>query len=484
MSDNVVIVWFREDLRLEDNPAFFTACQKAKHIIPVYIFDDQNSGRWPLGAASRWWLERSLTSLAQQLKRHGNELLFFKGDALEVLSKIAARSNAAAVYWNRLYGPAQIERDKKVKSTLRQSGIDAVSLKGNVLIEPWKVLNKSDQPYKVFTPYWNRVKQLLVNQPPSIYPLLDAIPSAPKKLPDSMTIKSLKLYTGDVDWARDFPDYWQPGVGGAKNLKNTFIDAAIDNYSNQRDLPDVDGTSRLSPHLHFGELSVNQLWFDIWQSLQSESQATQQQLWSYLRQLVWRDFSQYLLFHFKQIDEQPFRPEFTEFPWQHDQQSLQLWQQGKTGYPLVDAGMRQLWRAGWMHNRVRMVCASFLTKHLLIHWHHGANWFWDTLVDADLANNSCGWQWVAGCGADAAPYFRIFNPITQSKKFDAKGNYIRRWVPELAGLDTKYIHEPWLATEAKGKQTGLELNQNYPHIIIEHSFARQRALQAYAQMRR
>ena len=483
MSSETIIVWFREDLRLDDNPAFFNACQQARYIIPVYTFDDKNTGNWPLGSASRWWLERSLACLQNELKTHQSDLLIFKGDCAEVLNRIIKSSGTDSVYWNRLYAPARIERDKKIKTRLKASGVEAISHEGNLLIEPWKILNKSDGPYKVFTPYWKRVKEELINQPPTVYDFAATVPPLPKQLPESLSIESLKLYVSKVDWARDFSNYWQPGMNGAEKIKNAFMDQEIYEYSDQRDMPDIDGTSRLSPHLHFGEFSVKKLWLQIYQSMQTQSSQNKEQSWSYLRQLVWRDFSQYLLFHFPHIDQKPFRPEFAEFPWQQDQTLLEKWQQGQTGYPLVDAGMRQLWQTGWMHNRVRMVCASFLTKHLLIHWHQGAKWFWDTLVDADLANNSCGWQWVAGSGADAAPYFRIFNPITQSKKFDPQGHYIRRWVPELAKLDAKFIHEPWLADETMLNQAGVELSQNYPHIIIQHAFARQRALDCYAQMR-
>ncbi len=484
MSSKIIIVWFREDLRLDDNPALFTACQQAQHVIPIYIFDVKNTGNWPLGAASRWWLERSLVSLQNELRTQRSDLLVFKGESGEVLNQVIKVSKACAVYWNRCYAPAQTERDKKIKMKLKNSGVEAISLMGNLLIEPWKLFNKSNQPYKVFTPYWKRVKEELISQPPAAYDFATTIPSLPKQLPESLPIEALNLYASKIDWAQDFSDYWQPGVKGVEKAKSAFMDQDIFKYSDQRDIPDIDGTSRLSPHLHFGELSVNQLWLEIYQSMQTQSCQNKEQSWSYLRQLAWRDFSQYLLFHFTHIDQQPFRPEFDAFPWQQDQALLEKWQQGQTGYPLIDAGMRQLWQTGWMHNRVRMVCASFLTKHLLIHWHQGAKWFWDTLVDADLANNSCGWQWVAGSGADAAPYFRIFNPMMQSKKFDPQGHYIRRWVTELSKLDTKFIHEPWLADKTVLKAAGVELGQNYPHIIIEHAFARQRALGAYAQIRR
>ncbi len=484
MSDKTIIVWFREDLRLDDNPALFEASISAKHVIPVYIFDEQNVDDWSMGAASRWWLERSLAKLREQLRNRQSDLLLFQGESASLLSKVISASNVDAVYWNRLYTPVQIRRDKKIKSQLREAGIEAVSFEGNVLIEPWKTLNKTNSPYRVFTPFWKRVKEDLIARPPDVYPITDKLPPLPKKLIKNESLQSLGLYHSKVDWAAEFPNYWSPGFEGAIQIKNEFINDEINHYDKQRDLPNIEGTSRLSPHLHFGEISVKALWMEIYRGLASTSQSQQQQIWPYLRQLAWRDFSQYLLFHFDHIDRKPFRADFAEFPWHEDQQSLAKWQQGKTGYPLVDAGMRQLWQTGWMHNRVRMVCASFLTKHLLIHWFEGAKWFWDTLVDADLANNSCGWQWVAGSGADAAPYFRIFNPMTQSKKFDPKGQYIRQWIPELSSLDNKHIHEPWLADKTVLKQAGLELGKNYPHIIIEHSKARQRALAAYSRLRK
>jgi len=482
--NRTIVVWFREDLRLDDNPALFEACAKATHIIPVYIFDESDAQDWPMGSASRWWLDRSLLNLHRQLKNYQSDLLLFKGDSITVLEQIISTSNVDAIHWNRLYTPAKIKRDKQIKHSLQKRGIEAVSFAGNVLIEPWKTLNKSNLPYKVFTPFYNRIKDELITQLPSVYQTPDKFPPLPKTPIKSASLKSLGLYVSKVNWAKNFSNYWSPGEAGAHQVKDIFISDEINQYEKCRDLPNVDGTSKLSAHLHFGEVSVKALWIEIYQNMANRSPAKQQQMWSYLRQLVWRDFNGYLLFHFEHIDQAPFKEDFSEFPWVSDQQILSKWQQGKTGYPLVDAGMRQLWQTGWMHNRVRMVCASFLTKHLLIHWLEGAKWFWDTLIDADLANNSGGWQWVAGSGADATPYFRIFNPMTQSKKFDSKGDYLRQWLPELKELDNEFIHEPWLADDSTLKSAGLELGKDYPHMIIEHTKARQRALAAYTQIRK
>lgn len=487
MNRGIITVWFRDDLRLQDNPAFFHACESAETVLPVFILDEKAMGSWKIGGASRWWLERSLVSLQHQLKAQGSDLLIFKGDSLKTLKMIIKQTQSGSVYWNRRYTPALVECDKIVKKNLTDSGSTVKSFTGNLLIEPWKILNTSDLPYKVYTPFWKRMRQELVTSPPAILAEPSTIPQLPSTLPDSLSIAELCLYNTSIDWAKRFPDYWSPGAAGADSALEEFMAQSITVYPQQRDFPSEDSTSRLSPHLHFGELSVKQCWLDIWQQIEADGQNSKQAnsgaLWGYLRQLVWREFCHYLLFHFPETDQKSFNNNFEKFEWLVNKKLLKRWQSGATGYPLVDAGMRQLWQTGWMHNRVRMVCASFLTKHLLIHWLDGAKWFWDTLVDADLANNSCGWQWVAGSGADAAPYFRIFNPILQSKKFDAQGDYIREWVPELKKLDSRTIHTPWEADTAQLKKAGIELGETYPHIIIEHTTARQRALDRYARLR-
>ena len=487
MNKGTTIVWFRDDLRLLDNPAFSLACELAEYVLPVFIFDENVMGAWKLGGASRWWLDKSLRSLQHQLKQYGSDLLILEGDSLEALGSVIQHAQYSTVYWNRRYTPNLIETDKLIKKRLVENGTKVKSFAGNLLVEPWKILNRSESPYKVFTPFWKRLKEELVACPPVVYHKPQSIPALPAKLPNSLNIDELKLHNTSINWAKNFSDYWSPGSAGATTALQAFLMESISDYPEQRDFPFNDSTSRLSAHLHFGELSAKQVWLQVWQQIelgnQNGSQKYANAMWAYLRQLVWREFCHYLLFHFQDIDQKPFNKSFQNFGWLTNKRLLEKWQQGCTGYPLVDAGMRQLWQTGWMHNRVRMVCASFLTKHLLIHWREGADWFWDTLVDADLANNSCGWQWVAGSGADAAPYFRVFNPLLQSSKFDTDGGYIRQWVPELKELGARYIHTPWQADTQTLKNAGIELGLNYPHIIVEHSIARQRALDAYASLR-
>jgi len=456
------IVWFRQDLRLRDNPAFFEACSNHDLVIPLYILDKNST----LGEAQSWWLHHSLKALNNSLKNRGLSLVLRQGNPLEILLELIKTLSIDSVYWNRCYEPLTIARDKKIKTTLLEQGIEVESFNGSLLNEPWTIKNKSGDFFKVFTPYWNACKQALSSQPEK---QLAHRPAGVET--DSDDLLEWKLLP-TLNWASQFPDYWTPGEEGAQEKLNQFIDQHLNNYKNNRDFPAENATSHLSPHLHFGEISPWTILRAI-EHLKLNPSYNLPSIERFLSELGWREFSVYLLYHFPKLPFENFKKEFDAFPWQNDKQLLLSWQKGLTGYPLIDAGMRELWTTGYMHNRVRMVVASFLTKGLLIDWRLGADWFLDTLVDADLANNSASWQWVAGCGADAAPYFRIFNPILQSLKFDPDGLYIRQWVPELAHVKGQQIHTPWEVPLV-----------NYPSPIINHNEARTRALDYYKQLKK
>lgn len=472
MDSTPIIVWFRRDLRVQDNSALSAAMRTNRPLVLLYIDSAKEESPWPHGAASRWWLHHALVALKAALKEHGADLTIRRGPALEVLNTVIRESGATAVYWNRLYEPAVIARDKSVKASLKTAGIDAQSFNSALLHEPWTILTQQDKPYQVFTPFYRSCQA--TGEPPS--------PEAPVKgkFPTLGSLKSLDFQSLEllptIPWDRGMKASWTPGEAGAQKELKRFLNGAVEQYSGDRDRPDHVGTSRLSPHLHFGEIGPRQIWSAVRKSGAKNVDP-------YLRQLIWREFAHHLLYHFPQTPEQPLRSQFANFPWSKDAKLLKLWQKGRTGYPIVDAGMRELWRTGWMHNRVRMIVGSFLVKDLLIPWQEGAAWFWDTLVDADLANNTLGWQWIAGCGADAAPYFRIFNPYLQAAKFDPDGSYVRKWIPELAKLDAKWIHEPTSAPPDVLKAAGVRLGESYPHPIVDHAKARDLALEAYSQIK-
>ena len=442
MSDSPALVWFDRDLRLADNPALARAVAQKSPIVPVFIWAPEEESPWPPGAASRWWLHQSLQAIAASLAKHGSKLIVRRGPTAEALLALAKETGAKSVFWNRRYEPAAIARDTEIECRLRDQRIAAGSCPGNLLFEPGTILNAGGKPFQVFTPFWRACLAMPAPAQPTLAPRRLR---APGKWPRSVAISALGLLPRS-DWAAGLRATWRPGEAGASRQMKAFLRRGMASYAADRDRPDHPGTSRLSPHLHFGEISARQ----IWHAAKGAE--------SYMRQIAWREFSAHLLFHFPHTSREPLRPQFRSFPWRMDAKGLAAWTRGQTGYPLVDAGMRELWHTGWMHNRVRMLAASFLVKHLMIPWQEGAAWFWDTLVDADLANNTMGWQWSAGCGADAAPYFRIFNPAIQAKKFDPDGDYIRRWVPEL--------------------------EKNYTRPIVEHDFARKRALASLAKMKR
>jgi len=420
-----VIVWFRQDLRLADHAALMAAIDKDAPVIPVFIWSPEEEGEWAPGAATRWWLHHSLTSLDRALTERGSRLVIRRAtNAAAELDKLIADSGATAVYWSRRYEPLVIARDQTIKQNLRDRGIEARSFNAALLIEPWDVQNNSGKPFQVFTPYWRKVSATL--ELPKPLPAPPRIPT-PARWPSSITIDDLALLPR-ITWYEGMQANWQPGEAGALSNFERFLESAVAGYGETRNLPAQAGTSRLSPHLHFGEISPRQIWHTAarWRGSQ------------FMAEIGWREFAHHLLYHFPRTTTEPLRSEYNKFPWRNDSAQLEAWQRGRTGVPLVDAGMRELWHTGWMHNRVRMVVASFLVKNLRLHWLEGARWFWDTLVDADLASNTLGWQWAAGCGADAAPYFRVFNPESQAEKFDPDSAYIRRWI----GSDPHYPTTP------------------------------------------
>ncbi len=462
------IVWFRQDLRRSDNPALTAAAARGP-VLPVFILDDVSPGVWRWGGASRWWLHHSLASLTDDL----GGLMLYRGEPRELLPQIAQAHGATSVYWNRRYEPFAVARDTIVKETLQGLGIAAQSFNGSLLHEPWEVATGSGEPFKVYTPFWRAALRRPVAAP------LPPPPRLTLDLPNASgdRLKDWSLLPSHPDWAAGWERHWQPGEAGAISQLDAFVAQGLAQYRTLRDRPDRANVSRLSPHLHWGEISPRQIWARMTLEAQHPSQSNDVD--KFLSELGWREFAHHLLYHFPSLPEQNWRQAFDAFPWRNSAADLKAWQRGRTGYPLVDAGMRELWQTGWMHNRVRMITASFLIKHLRIDWRQGEAWFWDTLVDADLANNAAGWQWVAGSGADASPYFRIFNPIVQGKKFDPDGVYIRRWCPELAGLPNAHIHAPFDAPAAALADAGVTLGKTYPHPIVNHDDARKQALRAY-----
>ena len=428
------LVWFRRDLRVHDNPALLAASRSADRVVPVFIWDPEADAPWQPGGASRWWLHHSLASLSKTLARLGAPLVIRRGDSAGELERLIAATGADAVYWNRLYEPAIREREKKIKAELGARGIDAQSSNSALLHEPWEVKTQGGDPYRVFTPFWKAARARIFEREPVPAPTR----LAPVEGLVSEPLESLGLLP-KIPWDAGLAKAWVPGESGAFAMLERFAEEAIVDYADRRDRPAVMGTSRLSPHLHFGEISPRQAAARVARVRAAESdQGTE----TYLKELGWREFGHHLLYHYPHTTDAPMDERFAKMAWRTDPAALERWKRGQTGFPIVDAGLRELWTAGWMHNRVRMIVASMLTKNLLIDWREGARWFWDTLVDADLASNTLGWQWTAGCGADAAPFFRIFNPVLQSKKFDPQGVYLRRWLPELKGVADADIHEP------------------------------------------
>ena len=473
-----VILWLRQDLRLADNPALRDVAA-AHAVIPVFIDDAEAGGRWAPGGASRWWLHHSLHSLGADLAKLGSQLILRRGPSQRVLEDLVDRTGADTVVWNRQYEPWATARDTAIKAGLKARGISVQSHNAALLHEPWTIRTKDDRPYQVYSPFWRACRAS--GEPPRPQGGPKAL-IAPDQWPQSDRLDDWRLLPTEPDWAEGLRETWTPGEAGAINRLDTFLDRALNAYKSDRNRPDLDATSGLSPHLHFGEIGPRQVWHAA-RARMEQAGTAEDQAEHFLKELVWREFSHHLLFHFPDLPEAPLNQRFAAFPWADDDALLRAWQRGRTGYPIVDAGMRQLWHTGWMHNRVRMIVASFLVKDLLIPWQAGEEWFWDTLVDADLANNAASWQWVAGCGADAAPYFRVFNPVLQGQKFDPQGGYVRHWVPEIAGLPDRWIHSPWEAPETALAEAGIQLGRTYPRPIVDHGTARRNALAAFEAIR-
>jgi len=475
------ILWFRLDLRLGNNPALQAALATRLPLIPLYIWDPAGERQWAPGAASRWWLHRSLASFDEELHKRGSALIIRAGNAESVLKEFITQYPVHGIYWNHRYEPVLLKQDNKLQKALESQGIQVKTFHGNLLYNPDALLKKDSTPFKVFTPFWKNCQSLSLQELPEYdYASLPPLPSKIESLP----LTQLNL-NPQINWDAGLQKAWQPGSRQAIKQLTQFLKQDLPRYSEDRDRPDEEGTSKLSPYLHFGEISPLKIWQEC-RKLEFEAAQpgliTQSE--AYLRQLGWREFGYYLLIHFPQTPENPLREEFRRFPWAHQPELLQAWQQGRTGYPIIDAGMRQLWQTGWMHNRVRMIVASFLVKDLLHSWQEGADWFWETLVDADLANNTFGWQWAGGCGADAAPYFRIFNPILQGEKFDPRGEYVKTYCPELGNLSPVYLHQPWQAPESALAKAGITLGKDYPLPLVDHARARQKALFSFSHLRK
>ena len=474
-----IIVWFQDDLRLSDHPALHAAAQAAAPVICLFVLDEASPNLRPLGGAARWWLAQSLRALGASLQAKGASLVLRRGPAAEVVADVAREAGASAVFWNEIAQGPHLAIAKQLETALTKLGLDFKAFPGDLLVPPGNIRNKDGRGLRVFTPFWRRV--LALGDPPTPLP-------APKSLRPAPAIKSDPLESFDLeprhpDWAGGLRETWTSGEKAAQTRLKAFLKDGAKGYTGDRDRPDHDGTSCLSPHLRFGEISPRQVWHAA-RFAAAEHRGLTGDVEKFLSELCWREFCRHLLFDIPDLATKNLQTSFDAFPWQRNAKALSAWQRGRTGYPVVDAGMRQLWHTGVMHNRVRMVVASFLVKHLLVDWREGERWFWDTLVDADAGSNPANWQWVAGCGADAAPYFRVFNPVLQGEKFDPDGAYVRRWVGELAQLPASLIHQPWKATPLELKSAGVELGVSYPEPIIDHRRGRERALAAYAKLRK
>jgi deoxyribodipyrimidine photo-lyase len=468
------LVWLDRDLRVRGNPALHAAAEDPNGVVPVFVWAPEALAAWAPGAASRWWLHHSLAHLQDRLADHGLELVLAHGDPARQLARLAKQADADRVHWTRGYAPPEARRDQHVRSTLEEAGLGVSVHEGRILHDPEAIETTSGGPYRVFTPFWDRFQaEVRVPRPRGAPDPLQA----PDSVPDGCRLDELGLLP-EPDWAHGLRETWTPGETGARRRLSRFVDEALDAYPGHRDVPGVEGTSRLSPHLAWGEIGPREVWWQVKDAM-LDAEVDPEAARSFLRQVGWREFGYHLLHHFPETTTRPLREKYERLAWRDVPDELERWRRGRTGFPLVDAGLRQLWHEGWIHNRVRMVVGAFLAKHLLVPWQEGAEWFWDTLVDADLANNTLGWQWAAGCGADAQPFFRMFNPMTQGEDHDPDGVYVRRWVPELADLPDEYLNRPWEAPPEVLRAAGVELGEDYPEPIVDHGEARARAQAAY-----
>jgi deoxyribodipyrimidine photo-lyase len=478
MTDTT-LVWFRRDLRLADNPALHLATAGGGPVVAVYVHAPEEEAPWSQGAASRWWLHHSLAALDADLRQRGIPLTVRRGPSLPALLALAREVGAHRLAWNRLYDPATVARDTTVKAALREQGFEVESCNAALMCEPWTIRTGTGGPYRVFTPYWRACQESLDAQAvPTPAPVRL---SGPNPAPAGLALAELDLLPRQR-WGQGLQAAWQPGERGAQARLAEFCEEWLDRYDDGRNRPDQPGSSRLSPHLHWGEIGPRQCLVAARNAV-ADRPGTQSSAQAFVRELGWREFAHHLLHHFPETTGRPLDAKFAAFPWRADDALLAAWQRGRTGYPIVDAGMRELWTTGWMHNRVRMIAASLLTKNLGQSWVAGARWFWDTLVDADLAANTLGWQWTAGCGADAAPFYRIFNPVLQAERFDPQRAYLRRWLPELGHLPDTWIHRPWQAPAAVLQAAGVSLGHSYPAPVVDFPTSRAAALAAYATIR-
>ena len=469
MTRKIAIYWFRQDLRISDNPAL-TQAVKQGSVLPIYILDEENAGEYAAGSASRWWLHHSLKALNVSL---GNTLSVYQGNPQTILDRILTRFKVEAIYWNRCYEPWRIDRDTNVKKHLKTKGIDVHTFNGLLLWEPWHIKKHDGTPYKVFTPFYRKgcfnceAPRAPLPKPKGVHYISDK---------RQQGIDALNLLP-KIHWNTQLEPHWEIGEAGARKRFEEFIDEGLPSYKEGRNFPAKPYVSRLSPYLHFGEISPNQLWHAV------RSIDDHRHIDHFCSELGWREFSYSQLYHNPELPRKNLQSKFDNFPWVENLTYLRAWQTGRTGVPMVDAGMRELWQTGYMHNRVRMIVGSFLVKNLRMHWHHGERWFWDTLVDADLANNSASWQWIVGCGADAAPYFRIFNPVTQAQKFDPDGAYVRKYVPEIASLPDRYLFSPWEAPECILKEANIKMGSTYPNPVVDLKQSRKAALIAFQSLK-